>query len=55
MKLILIGAPGAGKGSHAKLISKRYKIPQISMGDIIRNNIKKGDELYIYKSRKFSL
>ena len=45
MKLILIGAPGAGKGSHAKLISKRYKIPQISMGDIIRNNIKKGTNL----------
>ena len=45
MKLILLGAPGAGKGSHAKLISKKYKIPQISMGDIIRENIKKGTVL----------
>ena len=45
MKLILLGAPGAGKGSHAKLISKKYKIPQISMGDIIRENIKKGTNL----------
>ena len=41
MKLILLGAPGAGKGSHAKLISKKYNVPQISMGDIIRENIKK--------------
>ena len=45
MKLILLGAPGAGKGSHAKLISNKYKIPQISMGDIIRGNIKKGTKL----------
>ena len=45
MKLILLGAPGAGKGSHAKLISKKYKIPQISMGDILRENIKKGTNL----------
>ena len=45
MKLILLGAPGAGKGSHAKLISNKYKIPQISMGDIIRENIKKGTKL----------
>ena len=45
MKLILIGAPGAGKGSHAKLISKNYDVPQISMGDIIRENIKKGTKL----------
>ena len=45
MKLILIGAPGAGKGSHAKLISKKYKIPQISMGDILRENIKKGTKI----------
>ena len=45
MKLILIGAPGAGKGSHAKLISKKYNVPQISMGDIIRENIKKGTKL----------
>ena len=45
MKLILLGAPGAGKGSHAKLISKKYTVPQISMGDIIRENIKKGTKL----------
>ena len=45
MKLILLGAPGVGKGSHAKLISKKYSIPQISMGDIIRENIKQGSGL----------
>lgn len=45
MKLILLGAPGAGKGTQAKLISDYYAIPHISTGDIFRSNIKNGTEL----------
>ena len=45
MKLILLGAPGAGKGTQAELIVKKYGIPQISTGDIFRANIKNGTEL----------
>lgn len=43
--IILMGAPGAGKGTQAKLISKRYNIPQISTGDILRDNVARGTEL----------
>lgn len=45
MKLILLGAPGAGKGTQAKLIADHYAIPHISTGDIFRSNIKNGTEL----------
>lgn len=45
MKLILLGAPGAGKGTQAEVISDRLSIPQISTGNIIREEIKKGSEL----------
>lgn len=45
MKLILLGAPGAGKGTQAKLIAEHYSIPHISTGDIFRANIKNGTEL----------
>ncbi len=45
MKLIMLGAPGAGKGTQAKKISAKYKIPHISTGDIFRTNIKSGTEL----------
>ena len=45
MKLILLGAPGAGKGTQAKRISQHYDIPHISTGDIFRANIKAGTEL----------
>ncbi len=45
MGLILLGAPGAGKGTQAKLISKRYEIPAISTGAIIREEIASGSEL----------
>ena len=45
MKIIMLGAPGAGKGTQAKLISEQYNIPHISTGDIFRENIKNGTEL----------
>lgn len=45
MKLIMLGAPGAGKGTQAKQIAKAYSIPHISTGDIFRANIKNNTEL----------
>ncbi|MCI5622892.1 MULTISPECIES: adenylate kinase [Anaerostipes] len=45
MKIIMLGAPGAGKGTQAKQIAEAYKIPHISTGDIFRANIKEGTEL----------
>ena len=45
MKIIMLGAPGAGKGTQAKKITEKYQIPHISTGDIFRANIKNGTEL----------
>ena len=45
MKLVLLGAPGVGKGTQAKKFSKHFNIPHISTGDILRKEIKKGTEL----------
>ena len=45
MKIIMLGAPGAGKGTQAKQIAAKYQIPHISTGDIFRANIKNGTEL----------
>ena len=45
MKIIMLGAPGAGKGTQAKMIAKEYNIPHISTGDIFRANIKNNTEL----------
>ncbi len=45
MKIIMLGAPGAGKGTQAKQIAGKYSIPHISTGDIFRANIKNGTEL----------
>ena len=43
--IVLLGAPGAGKGTQAKLIAGRYSLPHISTGDILRSNIKEGTQL----------
>lgn len=43
--IILLGAPGAGKGTQAALIAEEYKVPHISTGDILRRNIKEGTPL----------
>ena len=45
MKIVMLGAPGAGKGTQAKMIAEKYGIPHISTGDIFRANIKNGTEL----------
>ena len=45
MKIIMLGAPGAGKGTQAKQIADKYSIPHISTGDIFRANLKAGTEL----------
>ncbi len=47
MKLILLGAPGAGKGTQAEVISKKYSIPAISTGNIIREALNQGTTLGI--------
>ena len=45
MKIVMLGGPGAGKGTQAKIIAEKYNIPHISTGDIFRANIKDGTEL----------
>lgn len=45
MKIIMLGAPGAGKGTQAKQIAKKFSVPHISTGDIFRANIKENTEL----------
>jgi adenylate kinase len=45
MKIIMLGAPGAGKGTQAKMIAEKFQIPHVSTGDIFRANIKNGTEL----------
>ncbi len=45
MKIVMMGAPGAGKGTQAQKIADKYGLPQISTGDIFRANIKEGTEL----------
>ena len=45
MKIVMLGAPGAGKGTQADMIAQKYDIPHISTGDIFRANLKNGTEL----------
>ena len=45
MRLILLGAPGAGKGTQSRLIAQRWQIPEISTGEILRSAIREGSEL----------
>ncbi len=45
MKIIMLGAPGAGKGTQAKMIADKYELPHVSTGDIFRANIKQGTNL----------
>lgn len=52
MKLILLGAPGAGKGTQAEVISKKLNIPTISTGNILREAIKNGTEIGL-KAKEF--
>jgi adenylate kinase len=52
MKLILLGAPGSGKGTQAKFIVKNYNIPQISTGNLLRDAVKAGTELGM-KAQKY--
>ena len=46
MKIVMLGAPGAGKGTQAEKLAAKYGLPHISTGDIFRKNIKEGTELY---------
>ena len=45
MNLIFLGPPGAGKGTHAKMLCEKYGILQLAAGDILRRNIKEGTKL----------
>lgn len=45
MKMILLGPPGAGKGTHAKILSEKYNAPQLSTGEILRAHIRNNSEL----------
>ena len=45
MRVILFGPPGAGKGTHAKILSEKWKVPHFAAGDLLRQNIREGTDL----------
>ncbi len=51
MRIILMGPPGAGKGTQAQVVAERYSIPAISTGDIFRKNVSEGTELGVQAQR----
>ena len=51
MRMIIMGPPGAGKGTQAQVVAERYSIPAISTGDIFRKNVSKGTELGVQAQR----
>lgn len=51
MKLILVGPPGAGKGTQANFIKDQYSIPSISTGDMLRTAVSSGSELGVKVKR----
>src|SRR3954449_8750010 len=51
MRLIIMGPPGAGKGTQAKFIAEHFKIPAVSTGDIFRANVSAGTELGVQAKR----
>jgi adenylate kinase len=55
MRLILLGPPGAGKGTQAKMLKEKFKIPQISTGDILRQAVKENNDLGIKASSYMNL
>ncbi|QJC31094.1 adenylate kinase [Enterobacteriaceae endosymbiont of Macroplea mutica] len=53
MRIILLGAPGVGKGTHARFISEKYNLPHISIGNILRNCISNHDSIMSQKIKKY--
>ena len=51
MRMILMGPPGAGKGTQAKYVAEHFGIPAISTGDIFRANVSRGTELGVQAKR----
>ena len=45
MRIILLGAPGSGKGTQARKLAEKYKVPQISTGDILHEAVESGSDL----------